>query len=121
MYSAAMSPPRWPVPRPSSRSLDKNLTWVRMRCGSMAFMAAMADGGNDEAAGCDAGRLGFEVLDLCAPSGAAERARITIKRAALRMKEVPRFYLLRDNEAARCCRSSRLEGGATVYARKLRS
>src|SRR5712692_2944818 len=30
MYSAAISPPRWPVPRPSRRSLARNLTWARI-------------------------------------------------------------------------------------------
>src|SRR5258708_15056961 len=30
MYSAAMSPPRWPVPRPSSKSLARNFTCARI-------------------------------------------------------------------------------------------
>src|SRR5713226_591436 len=35
MYSAAMSPPRWPVPRPSSKSLARNFTCARMFSGPM--------------------------------------------------------------------------------------
>src|SRR5882724_1259166 len=31
MYSVASSPPRTPTPRPSRRSLERNLTWARMR------------------------------------------------------------------------------------------
>src|SRR6266849_5512173 len=34
MYSAAISPPRWPVPQPSSKSLARNFTWARIFSGS---------------------------------------------------------------------------------------
>src|ERR1700716_3910573 len=42
MYSAAMSPPRCPVPRPSRRSSDRKRTWVSIFSGLMAWMAATA-------------------------------------------------------------------------------
>src|SRR5713226_1973576 len=48
MYSAAMSPPRWPVPRPSRRSWERKRTWVSMLSGRMLCMAAIAAGGRCE-------------------------------------------------------------------------
>src|SRR6266851_2459476 len=35
MYSVARSPPRTATPRPSSRSLERNFTWARMRSPEM--------------------------------------------------------------------------------------
>src|ERR1700675_1527506 len=48
MYSAAMSPPRWPVPRPSRRSWERKRTWVSILSGRMLCMAAMAAGERGE-------------------------------------------------------------------------
>src|SRR5690348_13518262 len=46
MYSAAMSPPRCPVPRPSSRSCDKYLTCHRMCSGVIVSSATNAGPGS---------------------------------------------------------------------------
>src|ERR1017187_1579831 len=46
MYSAAMSPPRCPVPRPSSRSCARNLTWARIFSESIEAIACSAAGGS---------------------------------------------------------------------------
>src|SRR5438067_1857013 len=51
MYSAAISPPRWPVPRPSSRSCDRKRTCWRMRSESTDLMAAWAADGSDGSLG----------------------------------------------------------------------
>src|SRR5437660_12554844 len=45
MYCAAISPPRCPVPRPSSRSSDRKRTCARTCSGLMVAIAAKAAGG----------------------------------------------------------------------------
>src|SRR5260221_14718866 len=61
MYFAAISPPRCPVPRPSSRSSDRKRTCARIFSGSTFFMAALAAAGK-------AGSV--TILDEAAPDGA---------------------------------------------------
>src|SRR5882724_11002052 len=46
MYSAAMSPPRCHVPRPSNRSCERKRTCARICSGSIPFISANAAGGS---------------------------------------------------------------------------
>src|SRR5579872_3248981 len=62
MYSAAISPPRAPVPRPSSRSWERKRTCQRIFSPSIAFIAANAAGWISGAA--DAALL-FSVAVFC--------------------------------------------------------
>src|ERR1700686_404023 len=81
MYSAAMSPPRWPVPRPSRRSWERKRTWVSILSGRMLCMAAMAAGGRCEPK-CFSAR-GFGGFS-CADTAAIEN-RTAASTAILRM------------------------------------
>src|ERR1019366_1324739 len=81
MYSAAMSPPRWPVPRPSRRSWERKRTWASMLSGRMLCMAAMVAGGRCEPKRDSArGFTGF-----CCADAAAIGTRTAASTAILRM------------------------------------
>ena len=70
MYSAAMSPPRWPVPRPSSKSLARNFTCARIFSGSTDAIACSAEEGSAVTLG-----TGIEETPLPEPEGLASCAK----------------------------------------------
>ena len=75
MYSAAMSPPRWPVPRPSRRSCERKRTCARICSGSIFSNAEIAAGGR-----CADARESWLVLRAaCAMENTSRRIGGTIK------------------------------------------
>src|SRR4029077_13927311 len=90
MYSAARSPPRWPVPRPSSRSLERKRTCARMRSGSMDFMAAAAAAGSAgaDAFGAAAGLAAFSCAAAPTVKKSARDALNNLRMQSLSKKEM---------------------------------
>src|ERR1700751_6081110 len=85
MYSAAMSPPRCPVPRPSSRSWDRNRTWARIRSGLIVSIAAnAAEEGRGAATGAWTGLAEFW----------AKATRARLKKDKRRLLRIVRMKLL---------------------------
>src|SRR5260370_3905402 len=89
MYSAASSPPRWPVRRPSRRSWERKRTCCSMWSARLLCRAAMAGGGRCDPK-CDSGRGfgGFPCADTAAIGN-----RTAASTAILRMfKRGPRSF-----------------------------
>src|SRR5271157_736104 len=96
MYSPAMSPPRAPVPRPSSRSLARNFTCARIFSGSTAAIACSAAEGSPATRG--AVLVGFAARDSAGLFPACANSRLTAKVTSREMKTNLRINNISEEE-----------------------
>src|ERR1700730_16740015 len=97
MYSAATSPPRWPVPRPSRRSWERKRTWVSILLGRMLCMAGMAVGGRCEWKRDSARGFGdFCCAHISGDDNAAIGNRTAASRGILRINRAPQNIVVNE-------------------------
>src|SRR6185312_1606381 len=94
MYSAAMSPPRWPVPRPSSRSCERKRTCWRIFSASTDLMTACAAAGSDESVPAELYAADLCARDLCEKEKAdKDKSSTTDKTTVFRIERVSVIWI----------------------------